>query len=257
MRSIRSLAAAAFSAALLVLTAPATYAAESPQPWSWPERAKNLKVLAKKTSGDELRSAMMGFTRGLGVRCVYCHVGEEGQPLSAFDFASDKNPKKEIARGMLRMVASVNKQIRGFVPASTERVDVMCQTCHRGRPVPMSLAQELIRAYAQAGADSAIAHYRTLRGAFLESGAYDFREPSLSEVGHAALDRRDAHGAIAIFRADVEQFPSSGRAHEGLADAYLAAGDTAQAVASYEKSVELEPRNPHPAQMLKTLRPER
>ena len=32
---------------------------------------------------------MPGFTRALGVRCSYCHVGEEGESLSTYDFASD------------------------------------------------------------------------------------------------------------------------------------------------------------------------
>ena len=45
-------------------------------------------------SGERLRPVMMGFTRALGVRCNHCHVGEDGQPLSTFDFVSDENPNK-------------------------------------------------------------------------------------------------------------------------------------------------------------------
>ena len=72
--------------------------------WSWPEKSKNLKVLPKNTPPEKLRAVMTGFTRSLGVRCSHCHVGEEGKPLDTYDFASDKNEKKAVARGMLKML---------------------------------------------------------------------------------------------------------------------------------------------------------
>ena len=43
--------------------------AQQPPAWDWPDKAKNLKVLPKTTSKEELRGAMMAFTRSLGVRC--------------------------------------------------------------------------------------------------------------------------------------------------------------------------------------------
>src|SRR5262245_1477920 len=76
--------------------------------WSWPEVSKNLKVLPKNTPPKKLRAVMTGFTRALGVRCSYCHVGEEGKPLDTYDFASDRNDKKRVARGMYRMLGNVN-----------------------------------------------------------------------------------------------------------------------------------------------------
>ncbi|MGE5178738.1 MAG: c-type cytochrome [Bacteroidota bacterium] len=83
-----------------------------PEPtWNWPEHAKNLKVLSRDTAPDRLRTTMFGFTRALGVRCSHCHVGDEGQPLSTYDFASDRNPKKNMARGMMRMVRDVNADL--------------------------------------------------------------------------------------------------------------------------------------------------
>src|SRR5438132_1402382 len=94
--------------ALLIVTA-GFFAILSPsfaqQPhWNWPEHAKNLKVLPKDTEPQNLSRVMISFTRSLGVRCQHCHVGKEGQPLSAFDFPSDDNKLKDVARGMMRMV---------------------------------------------------------------------------------------------------------------------------------------------------------
>src|ERR1700691_2950436 len=59
----------------------------------------NLKVL-KVTSGAEVNQIMHTFTTGIGVQCVFCHV--QG------NFASDENPKKEIARHMISMTQQIN-----------------------------------------------------------------------------------------------------------------------------------------------------
>jgi len=222
--------------------------------WSWPEKAKNLKVLPAETPPTKLRAVMLGFTRALGVDCAHCHVGEKGKPLATYDFPSDANPKKDVARGMLRMLGSINDQLRDIQPAKVDRVNMWCHTCHRGRPRPMTLAEELGKVYATAGADSAVARYRGLREQFYGAGAYDFREPTLNEVGYVALGKRDAQGAVALFRLNVENFPESGNVYDSLGEAYLVAGDTVQAIASYEKSLQLAPRNENAVHVLAKLR---
>ena len=85
--------------AALSMQAPSVRAQEQ---WSWPEKPKNLQVLPKDFGAQRLQSVMKGFTHALGVRCLYCHVGQEGKPLGTFDFASDQNPNKERAREMYR-----------------------------------------------------------------------------------------------------------------------------------------------------------
>lgn len=96
---------------------------------------KNLKVLPKTTSRAELLDTMKRFAQSLGVRCSHCHVGEEGQPLSTFDFASDKKANKAIARDMLRLVHRLNTK---DLPAigGLDEPRVTCYTCHRGAKEP-------------------------------------------------------------------------------------------------------------------------
>ena len=95
---------------------------------------KNLKVLPQDISGAQLLGTMKFFAQSLGVRCTFCHVGTDGQPLSTFDFASDAKPNKDIARGMLRLV----KEINGDLPAITGMADskITCFTCHGGSTSP-------------------------------------------------------------------------------------------------------------------------
>ena len=97
---------------ILFLTAFLALPARAQDQWTWPEKPKNLLVFPKDWSGTRLRPVMIGFTRALGVRCSYCHKGEEGKPLSTYDFASDENPNKDRAREMYRMLGDINEHLK-------------------------------------------------------------------------------------------------------------------------------------------------
>jgi hypothetical protein len=225
--------------------------------WKWPDKASNLKVLPSDTPPTKLRPIMLGFTDALGVSCSHCHVGEDGKPLQTYDFASDANPKKDIARGMLRMLGSINDQLHAIQPNKQDRVNMWCHTCHRGRPEPRQLAEELSLVYAKSGADSMIAEYEALRELFYGSGSYDFREPVLNELGYKALGNKDAGGAVTVLQTNARYHPQSGNAFDSLGEAYLAFGDTAQAIANYEKAVRLDPKNENAVKVLSLLKTQR
>ena len=82
---------------------------------------KNLKVL-KVATGPEVIQIMRAFTAGLGVKCEHCHV--QG------NFASDDNPKKEVARHMISMAMEINSKF------PDGKMHVTCYTCHRGETEP-------------------------------------------------------------------------------------------------------------------------
>ena len=97
---------------------------------------KNLQVLSKDITQPQLMQNMKFFAQSLGVRCVHCHVGEEGKPLSTFDFASDAKEEKKTARAMLRMVHKINQEQFGV--QEFKDVKVTCYTCHRGALEPLT-----------------------------------------------------------------------------------------------------------------------
>jgi tetratricopeptide (TPR) repeat protein len=223
--------------------------------WSWPEKADSLKVLPKGTSKEQLRDTMHGFTRGLGVRCNYCHVGEEGQPLSTYDFVSDKNPNKDRAREMMRMMHDIHTHLEKIQPSGDQNVAISCYTCHRGRPRPMTLEQELTEAYRGKGLDAALSTYDQLHTDYYGRGAYDFdSEEALNVLGYTVLGKGDYEGAIKVFTMNAEKFPKSGNVWDSLAEAYMKSGDMKSAEQYYENSLELEPRNRNAAEMLKKIR---
>jgi tetratricopeptide (TPR) repeat protein len=215
--------------------------------WTWPERAQNLKVLPKDFPPENLRAVMTGFTRALGVRCSHCHVGQEGRPLSEYDFASDENPRKQTARVMLEMLGTINDDyLKKIEPTGPRRVNMWCHTCHRGQPRPMTLDEDLSEVYARNGADAAVARYRELRERFYGHGGYDFDEGALNGLGYRLLGEGRHDDAIAIFRLNAEHYPESANVWDSLAEAYMQVGRHEQAIVYYEKSLELAPRvHPH------------
>ncbi|HYU96317.1 MAG TPA: c-type cytochrome [Sphingomicrobium sp.] len=93
---------------------------------------KNLKVFPQAITRDQLIANMKLFSQSLGVRCTFCHVGEEGKPLSTFDFASDAKAKKQRARVMLLMAHRINSE------DFDGQMKVTCFTCHRGSTKPLT-----------------------------------------------------------------------------------------------------------------------
>jgi hypothetical protein len=99
---------------------------------------KNLKILPKNISHEDLDKVMDGFKAALGVKCNFCHAPEADTASHHLDFASDAKPEKNRARFMMKMTAKINKKYFGdnkddsgkFVQAVT------CITCHRGNPQP-------------------------------------------------------------------------------------------------------------------------
>jgi tetratricopeptide (TPR) repeat protein len=223
--------------------------------WDWPEKSKNLKVLPADTRPDALRAAMRGFTGALGVRCNYCHVGEEGKPLGTYDFASDANPNKERAREMMRMTGAIAGHLQKIEP-SGERLTVRCQTCHQGRPRPTTLAEELLAAYRKDGSKAIAPRYAELRERFYGGGGLDFGERSLNNLGYELLvstSAGDLEAAIAVLRLNTEQYPKSGNAWDSLAEAYAKAGQSELAAIYYRKSLEVDPANEHALAELRAL----
>jgi hypothetical protein len=95
---------------------------------------KNLKVFPQDITRPQLLSNMKLFSQSLGVRCTFCHVGQEGAPLSTLDFASDAKQHKVIAREMLRMAHRLNTDLPGITGDPSARIN--CYTCHRGSQKP-------------------------------------------------------------------------------------------------------------------------
>jgi photosynthetic reaction center cytochrome c subunit len=96
----------------------------APGPKKAEEVFKNIQVL-KGVPADQLIPAMQFITASLGVECDYCHV------QGAFD--KDEKKPKEMARKMMQMMFTINKEnFEGHR-------EVTCYSCHRGAAKPIGI----------------------------------------------------------------------------------------------------------------------
>jgi len=89
----------------------------------------NVQVL-KGIPVTEFMNTMGFFSASVGLNCVYCHVPESLQDWKKF---ADDVPRKRIARNMIAMVNTINKNNFGG------RAVITCYSCHHGneRPKPI------------------------------------------------------------------------------------------------------------------------
>jgi tetratricopeptide (TPR) repeat protein len=223
-------------AAFLISLTPHGAAAQ----WRWPERAEDLRELPADFPPERLSAVMRGFTNALGVRCSYCHVGEEGQPLESYDFASNANPNKDRARAMYRLLGTVNDQLSEIEPSGAQ-VNMWCHTCHNGKPRPQTLGEAVDERFRASGPDEAFRYFRELRDRYYGAGAYDFTPSSVAALASGLLQQGDEDLAGRLFEANVVDYPDSWEAAEGLGDFFAATGRLDAAREQYRRALELAP----------------
>ena len=104
------------------------------------ERAHNLKVIYPEISHKELMITMNDISRSLGVNCNYCHITlkqKNSYNETDYDFASDSNSHKIVAREMMRITAAINTEYFARISHDNKQEQITCVTCHMGRIKPV------------------------------------------------------------------------------------------------------------------------
>jgi tetratricopeptide (TPR) repeat protein len=217
----------------------------SAQQWKWPDQPKNLTALPAATTGKDLQRTMFSFTGALGVRCTYCHVGEEGKDFKDFDFVSDAKPEKNKARLMIKMVKNINSQFLAVLHEdNAPSIQVNCQTCHRGNSTPILLEDQLKKTFDKSGLDSIVKQYRALREQFYGGFTYNFKEGTLLRLADKiSEDSTKMQSAIEIVKLNIEMYPAFPFSYTHLASWYEDAHNIPAAIENYQKAIALNPKN--------------
>ena len=213
------------------------------QPGQADEKPENLKVLPETMSMQQVRRVMFQFTSGLGVRCIHCHVGEEGQPMSTYDFASDEKEAKEVARAMMRMVGDINDSHIKTLPEGDSRLSVNCATCHHGVAKPQPLDDLLADYLPDHGVEETLMYYETLREQYYGSDSYDFTAGTLNSVAQGLLGSGEAEDALTFLELNADMHPSDANTHVLMGEAYVVMENMEAAIEHMEKALELNPNN--------------
>jgi hypothetical protein len=247
--------------ALAALVLPALLSAQGGRGGGGGEPPKNLQVLPKESSRQDVLGVMRTFTAGLGVECAFCHAPAAGAENAApagggppLDFASDSKDQKKTARAMLQMVNDINGKYLPLMGRTIgNRNRVSCETCHHGLNKPQTLRAALANAVDAKGADSAVALYRDLRSRYYGAAAYDFSERSLPAAADELARANQRPAALSLLRLNLEFYAQSAATYQSIAQLSLQGGDTASALDALKKAVALQPNNPQLQQMLQRL----
>lgn len=220
-----------------------------------PDTFKNLKVLDKDIKKGELVGVMRMFAGALGVRCAYCHVGEDGKPLSTFDFVSDEKTTKRAARDMIRMADAINrKYIAKADLGRTERLQINCVTCHHGLTRPEQLQTVLARTTKEKGIDAALEEYRLLRQKYYGGAQYDFGPPTLNMLAERLARDNKLAEAVKAAELNAELNPKETFAQTALGDLYAKQGDRPKAIEAMQRALSIDPANDYARKRLEELR---
>jgi len=114
-----------------------------------------------------------------------------------------------------------------------------------------SIADTLAATIASSGIDAAIQQYRGLKAT--QPTVYNFDENELNALGYDLIKSRKLDAAVRVFQLNVEAYPQSGNVYDSLAEAYMDEGNKPVAIADYNKSLQVNPKNRNAVQMLKKL----
>ena len=122
----------------LLITAVAAMGATADLQEAPAQPKRNLKVLPKDISRENLHQVMEQWSAALGVKCNFCHAPSETDP-KRMNWASDAKPEKSMARQMYTMTGKINKKYfhtKKGENGMMEMAAVNCNTCHHGDAHP-------------------------------------------------------------------------------------------------------------------------
>jgi len=114
-----------------------------------------------------------------------------------------------------------------------------------------SIAETLSATVATNGIDAAVKQYHDLKAAGPSS--YNFDEDELNNLGYGLIRAKKFTEAIRILQLNVEGYPKSGNVYDSLGEAYMDDGNKPLAIANYQKSLEVNPKNRGAVVMLQKL----
>jgi hypothetical protein len=115
----------------------------------------------------------------------------------------------------------------------------------------ISIAETVSATLASGGIDQAVKQYHDLKVS--ASTTYNFDEDELNTLGYQFMKAKQYKEAIRIFQLNIEAFPKSSNVYDSLGEAYMDDGEKELAIANYQKSLQLNPKNRNAMLMLEKL----
>jgi Predicted membrane protein (DUF2306) len=115
-----------------------------------------------------------------------------------------------------------------------------------------SIAETMAATIATSGIDRASEQYRELKTT--QPTLYNFDEDELNSLGYQLIHAKKFSDAVRVLQLNADAYPNSSNAYDSLGEAYMEYGIKPLAIANYERSLQLNPKNLNAARMLQKLK---
>jgi CubicO group peptidase (beta-lactamase class C family) len=211
-------------------------------------RGKSNRVLSQKMTEEMLTEVKDGA--GLGFFVEKENPGQFGHNGSDEGFQALLTMNSESGKGVAIMADSDNGVNLANLVLRTVAKEY-AWNYKFGNPFPTLALVARVR-----GAQAALDCYAELQKSGEVQG--QAAEAALNQVGYTLLYGVSSSGhereAITVFQRNVQEFPASSNVYDSLGEAYMVAGQKDLAIANYEKSLQLDPKNKNAVEHLKELR---
>jgi len=209
------------------------------------KQGKANHVLSEKITNEMLTPVMDGA--GLGFFLEKENPGQFGHNGADEGFQAMLEMNAQTGKGLVIMANSD----RGLVVAGFLLESVAKEYGWHYQSPGGEFATLLLLAKVK-GAPSALKHYAEVK----KAGGKDSRidEGTLNGLGYMVLNDGQEQDAITIFQRNVQEYPQSWNVYDSLGEAYMKTGQKSLAIANYEKSLQLNPKNQNGIEMLKKLK---
>jgi CubicO group peptidase (beta-lactamase class C family) len=209
-------------------------------------RGKSNRVLSQKMAEEMLTEVKDGA--GLGFFVEKKNPGQFGHNGADEGFQALLTMNSESGKGIAIMADSDNGiNVANFVLRSIAKE--YAWNYKFGGEMPALVIIARVR-----GMQAALDQYARLKSAGELQGEH--AEGALNQLGYTLLYSMAGHeqDAISVFLRNVQEFPASSNVYDSLGEAYMKVGQKDLAIANYEKSFQLNPKNQNAVEHLKELR---
>lgn len=205
---------------------------------------KSNHVLSQKTTEEMLTEVKDGA--GLGFFVEKENPGQFGHNGADEGFQALLTMNSESGKGVAIMADSDNGlAVADFVLRSVAKE--YAWNYKFGGPSPTLVIVAKVR-----GVQTALNRAADLKKSGELQG--EAAERAVNQLGYSLLYAGHEQDAITVFQRNVQEYPASSNVYDSLGEAYMKVGQKDLAIANYEKSLQLDPRNQNAVAQLKKLR---
>ncbi len=210
------------------------------------KQGKSNKILSQKSVQEMLTPQSKDF--GIGFALDAKRPGEFGHDGADDGFQAVVVMNADTGQGAAIMADSNN----GITVAYEYLRSLAKEYAWKYPRNPRSAGMQIELLAQLKGLDAALARYDELKKSPDPKNRPE--ESLLNEVGYGYFRFGQFDESIRVFQKNVQEYPQSSNVYDSLGEAYAAAGKKDLAIANYEKSIELNPKNENGIQRLKKLK---